>query len=80
MGEPSCYKMHSPLGGCGGVQSGLAVFTNPVAGYPPHPNCLLLSSLSHSFYPYLEWVFGLPIRPHGFHANPKSGFPKHPGL
>ena len=46
MGEPSCYSIHSPLGGSGGFQSGLVVYSNPVAGSPPHPNCLLI--LLHS--------------------------------
>jgi hypothetical protein len=76
MGEPSCYNILSPLGGCSGFQSDLVVIANPIAGSPPHPNCFSIAFDD----PYSSWVSGLPIKPYGFFTNPLSGSSKHPRL
>jgi hypothetical protein len=76
MGEPSCYNIHSSLGGYGGVQSDLVVYANPFTGLRRIQTVFLLQSVILILF----WVVGLPIKPHGFDANPLSGSPKHPRL
>jgi hypothetical protein len=78
MGEPNHHSINSPLGGCSGFQSHLMVFCQPLCRISTASK-LSAITLSHWLFS-LIWVFGLPIKPDGFYANPIPGSPKHPSL